>query len=384
MLTVSFTVVGGVIVWHRPTHLIGWLFYWIGLTSVLQLTFTEYGYYSLYTIPGVLPFGLAAVWLQHWMWVLFISSILIFIPLLFPDGHLLSRRWRIVAWLGFILTGAISLIIALENGPLQNFNSIPNPLAIELTRSVTDDTEGYLMIPLIVLALFSAGSTVIRYRNAARAERQQIKWLALAFILVPVGLGLTGNSDSIWVVFVGELFVALVPVLVGVGILRYQLFDIDLVFNRALVYGLLTILLGLTYFALVTLLQNLLSVVTGQRSTIAIVISTLAIAALFSPFRRRIQNLIDRRFYRRKYDGEKALASFSLTVRDEVDLENLSHALLAIVDSTMEPVKVSLWLLEGTTDDRLQTVYGWQRSAVQNRRKAVDSQRQRLAIDSES
>jgi hypothetical protein len=190
---------------------------------------------------------------------------------------------------------------------------------------------------------------VLRFRRANGIERQQIKWLAYAAVFLAIALSASFVSSYEGVAYLVIAALLCVPLAVGIAILRYRLYDIDVLINRTLVYGALTAALALVYIGSVVLLREVLAPLTGS-SEPAIVASTLAIAALFNPLRRRIQNLIDKRFYRRKYDAAKVLAAFGTTVRDETELERLTAELLRVVDETMQPEFVGLWLREPSSD----------------------------------
>jgi len=205
---------------------------------------------------------------------------------------------------------------------------------------------------LVVLVALCLAAFIARYRRGTATEREQIKWLLYAcgvFVAVFITIFVfdLGGSETIaghiWSTILG-LTVMSIPIVIAITVLRYRLWDIDLIIRRTLIYGALSLTLALVYSGSVLLLQNLFTAISGQSSTLALVISTLAIAALFSPLRRRIQHDIDRRLYRKKYDAEQTLAAFAATARDEVELENLAEALLSVIQETMQPESLSLWL----------------------------------------
>jgi len=256
----------------------------------------------------------------------------IFIPLLFPYGRLPSRRWRPVAWLA---GGGVVLNVA--------YYWLPDGLS-KIVLAVS-------FVCLFAGLLGAVASVVHRLRHARGEERQQIKWLVYAasvmFVGALGGLGSWWLSLSPWagVFWYVTLFgFAAIPIAVGAAILRYRLYDIDVIINRTLVYGSLTATLVALYFGGIVVLQRLFIVLTGQQSTLAVVASTLLIAALFTPLRRRIQGFIDRRFFRRKYDAAKTLEAFSAKLRDETDLDALNAELVGVVRETMQPAHVSMWL----------------------------------------
>ena len=350
---VSFSAVGAFIASHRPENPIGWLFLAAALFYGIQIPGEEYAVYALLTNPGSLPLGAELAWLTDWIWAPGFGIILVFLPLLFPDGHPPSRRWRRVAWLGGLSIGLIcvltSIVLWPERGPtLLQLGGYAGE--VEAWRSAVLDWVLRLGGPMLLLAgLGAVISLVVRFRRARGDVRQQIKWFASAAALTVVWLfvfqqSTRGLPEAI-VALSGLLVIASIPVATGIAILRYRLYDIDLIINRTLVYGSLTLMLALIYFGGVATTQAIFGALTGQeeQSQLAVVVSTLVIAALFNPLRRRIQSFIDRRFYRRKYDARKTLEAFSARLRDETDLDRLGDELLTVVRQTMQPEHASLW-----------------------------------------
>jgi hypothetical protein len=353
---VSFSVVGALIASHRPENPIGWLFLAAALFYGILIPGEEYAVYALLTNPGSLPLGAELAWLTDWIWAPGFGIILVFLPLLFPDGHPLSRRWRGVAWLGGLSIGLIcvltSIVLWPERGPaLLQLGSYAGE--VEEWRSAVLDWVLRIGGPMLLLAGVGAViSLVVRYRRARGDVRQQIKWFASAAALTVVWLfvfqqSTRGLPEAI-VALSGLLVIASIPIATGIAILRYRLYDIDRIINRTLVYGSLTVTLVALYFGGIVVLQRAFVLLTGQQSTLAVVASTLLIAALFTPLRRRIQSFIDRRFYRSKYDARKTLEAFSTKLRDETDLEALNNDLVGVVKETMQPAHVSLWLRPAT------------------------------------
>jgi hypothetical protein len=351
----AFPIVGALIASKRPQNPIGWICLADGLLwSLLAMT----DYYSRYGVaqPGsaTVPVAITAA-LSQWLWLPPVGLLAIYMILLFPDGKLPSRRWRPLAWLSGTLIVVGSVSILLDPGPLSGLGGVRNPFGLEGAPWVALVWPVVIvLLPLCILA--SALSLVLRFRRSRGEERQQIKWIAFAASLVGL-LFLSGIVASFipWLGYlerVLESVVALsyagVPIAVGLAVLRYRLYDIDLLINRALVYGTLTAMLALVYVGGVVGLQATLRALSGQESTLAVVASTLVIAALFSPLRRRVQAFVDRRFYRRKYDAAKTLAVFSAKLRDETDLDALSDDLVGVVRETMQPAHVSLWLRPDT------------------------------------
>ena len=311
--------------------------------------------YSLYglAVPGSVPFPVEIFALTAWMWVPAVGLLGIYLILLFPDGRLPNRKWRPLAWLCGAEMVLLSVVVFLTPGPFHDLGGARNPFGLEELPWVAD--AQWVLIPLLPLCiLVSALSLVLRYRHSGGEVRQQIKWVAfaaslmsLAFLSVVVSsLVLPEDVAPPLLQYVTILSVAGVPAAIGFAVLRYRLYDIDVVINRALVYGSLTLTLGLVYFGGVTTTQFVFRILTGQQEQpqLAVVISTLAIAALFNPLRRRVQSFIDRRFYRKKYDAAKTLETFSARLRDETDLERLGEHLTGAVGEAMQPAHISLWL----------------------------------------
>jgi hypothetical protein len=347
LVAVVFSTVGAVILPHRPNNPVGWLFCLVGLLAGARHFASEYAIYNLLAAPGSLPGGEALAWVSAWAWIPNVG-LMVFWGLLFPEGQMLSSRWRWFAWLSVLLFLVGTILEAISPGPLAGHGPIQNPVGIEGMRNVVSQVHALIWL----LVLVTAVSVLIRFRRARGVERQQLKWFTYTAAVAAGGGTLAYiGSEAIsvhWLWLMGFIlmlvgFVSL-PISMGIAILRYRLYEIDLIINRTLVYGSLTAILAFVYFGSVTLLQSLLSLLTGQGSTLAIVVSTLAIAALFNPLRRRIQGFIDRRFYRRKYDAAKTLEVFGARLRDETDLEKLCEDLGEVVDETMQPAHLSVIL----------------------------------------
>jgi hypothetical protein len=349
-LVVIDAVVGAIVASRRPENPVGWLLCLSGVAIGTSSFASQYAIYALLARPGSLPAGEAVAWIAAWVLPIIIG-LQVFYLLLFPTGRLPSRRWRWLAWLtvAFVLAGVATSALA-SDAYLGSLGPIRNPLAIEGFSSA------YKVVlyssPLLYLAIALAVFT--RLRRAVGVERQQIKWFAYAAALFAVGIILNiivlATDVPRWFELAELAFFTAVgtgvTVSIGIAILRYRLYEIDLIINRTLVYGSLTATLALVYLAGVTATQAILGVLTGQEDLpqLAIVASTLAIAALFSPLRRRIQSFIDRRFYRGKYDARKTLETFSARLRDETDLDRLGDELVGVVRETVQPAHASLWL----------------------------------------
>jgi hypothetical protein len=347
--TLVFSAVGAIVTTRRPAHPIGWLLLAVSLISALQLLSGEYAATTLVLGPGRLPYGPTAEWLSYLLQSAAVF-ILFFLLLVFPTGRLLSSRWRIVAWVGVCGFSVGLTSDALVPGPFEKDSLFDNPFGVDAAILGPLNAVG---LTLIVAALLGAVlSLIVRFVRSHGEERQQIKWFVSVAVLGFFGLFSVTVVSSLLpagaVDFLGNLLWAIVPaslpIAVGIAILRYRLYDIDILINRALVYGTLSVLLAGVYAGTIVLLQEAFRALTGQQSGLAIVVSTLVIAALFTPFRKRIQSIIDRRFYRRKYDAQKTLESFSTKLRDETDLGLLADDLVGVVRETMQPEHVSLWL----------------------------------------
>jgi MFS family permease len=345
----AFMAVGALVVAHRPGNAIGWLFSAIALLAVTGQLAGQYALYAYVTQPGSLPGGVLAAWYGSWPWWLVLALALVFTPLLFPTGRLLSRRWRPVAWLAGGATAVLTVLSSLrtELGTVGD-QVIANPIGVAAVDNPEESTVGPALILLLgVLAAAAFGSLVIRFRRSRGEERQQLKWFTYAAALVPLAVladVLPAPVDSL----AFAVPVVFLPIAAGIAILRHRLYDIDRLINRTLVYGLLTVLLGSGYAGAVLVLGPVFGGVGRDPPSWVVAGATLAVAALFQPARRRIQAVVDRRFNRRKYDAAKTVEAFTVRLRDEVDLDVLSAELLAVVDQTMEPTRVSLWLRPST------------------------------------
>ena len=355
-----FPMVGALIASRRPGNPIGWICLAAGITWMLGMVSGSYVLYGLRMVnPGSVPYPAAVGSLSEFLPP---TAILLgtFLILLFPDGRLLSSRWRPVAWLcGAVI--AINIVASIfVPGPLPEVGNVRNPFGLEGQPWLVNANEVIgLLFPLCLL--ISASSLLLRYLHAGEEVREQIKWLAFAASVVALGVsgaviqgtlfssGASGSTDPLLGNLLEDaitLSFAGVPVAIGFAVMKYRLYDIDILINRTLVYGSLTIMLATVYLGGVTATQALFEMFTAQEDLpqLAIVASTLLIAALFNPLRRRVQSFIDRRFYRNKYDARKTLERFSARLRNETDLDGLSAELVTVVRETMQPEHVSVWL----------------------------------------
>jgi hypothetical protein len=348
---VAVAPVGALVCSRRPGNPVGWIL--LGAAGPLALSglANEYGVHALYTDPGGLPGGEAAAWLSEWVYIPSLLAMPALLFLLFPNGRLPGPRWRPVAWLVVLAAAAATVDAAL--GPTLDdapFAGIANPLPFDVPDAALAPLS-WVGWPGMTLGLILAGVAMIsRLRRSRGVERQQLKWIATAAALLPLATlagvatfyaGYSGLGGAL----VTLAFVP-IPVAAGYAVLRHRLYDIDLVINRALVYGTLTAILAGAYVGLVLLLGVALAPLTNQ-SDLAIALSTLAVAALFQPVRRRVQTLVDRRFFRHKYDAARTLERFGARLRAETDLDALRAELTGVVQETMQPAHVSLWLREG-------------------------------------
>jgi hypothetical protein len=351
----AFAMVSALVVAKRPANPIGWILAAVALMVAVFPAGDSYAAYTVSTRGRPDALAVLVAWAQSWYWYLLLSLVFVYLPLLFPDGRLLSRRWLWVAvppgiaTLATVVLGALSDTLSGQNGGYK----IENPIGIEGLAPVEKlPVFGALGVLLGVGLLGAIASVAVRFRRSRGMERQQMKWF-----LYPVAF--------IWMLFLvdylpgvvgGVVFAAVVigqPVAIGIAVLRFRLYEIDILINRTLVYGSLTFALVAVYFGGVTTAQALFRAITGQaqQPQLAVVASTLVIAALFNPLRRRIQAFIDKRFYRKKYDAAKTLEAFSSKLRDETDLEALGAELVGVVRETMQPAHVSLWLRPETTSE---------------------------------
>jgi hypothetical protein len=340
----AYVTVGAVVVSRRPGNVIGWLCCGIGLAQILAGFGGSSARSVLSADPSYGPGWVVLYSLGELCWELS-WALLALLLLLFPTGRLPSRRWRPVAW----AAGAVLVLAALSSpflpGPPAD-GLRPNPIAIPALAGVLE--LAYDMAPPVLFGVILAAlvSLVVRFRRATGIERQQLKWFAYGTALLLL-LPAAGPVGAVLGDTAGELVVAVIvsalPVAIGIAVLRYRLYDLDRLVNRTVVYGLLTVLLAGVYAGLVFTLSQLLNPA-DQQSALAVAASTLVVAALFQPARRRIQGLVDRRFNRRRYDAARTVAAFSTRLRDQIELDTLSTELLAVVDETVQPVQVSLWL----------------------------------------
>jgi hypothetical protein len=356
----AFPAVGALVLSRRPGNPVGWLMLAMGPILGASGVAWEWGVYALLTNPGF-PGGVVASWIAGWVWVPGFATAATFLLLVFPDGSLPSRRWLPVAWVTGVVIGVATIGFAFAPGALEEA-----PLRIQNPYGLGEFGEVFQTMFLLapVLFLVSAASLVVRYRRSGAEQREQLKWLAYAAAVVALGFLLvflvslprlmSGFERTIptWLAVLQDivtLSAAGIPIAIGFAIHKYRLYDIDVVIKKTLVYGLLTATLVGVYAIGVIGLGATARAVTGQESnSLVVAISTLAVAALFRPVRWRIQAIIDRRFYRQRYDAVRTLEAFSARLREEIDLDSLTGELVGVVRDTMQPSRASLWL--GSTE----------------------------------
>jgi hypothetical protein len=339
---------------RRPRNPLGWIFCLIGLSYGLTVTGEAYAVYAVRTAPGALPGEGLMSWLGNWAWALGLGLLMTFALLLFPDGRLPSRNWRPVAWLS-----AVSIVLSGGLGAAWTWPQ--RSLAV-----LESEVEGLEHAPRLVHVLVQAGgplmlgcglasvvALLLRFRRSRGVERQQLKWFAFAgavtvaglvLILFPSQYGWIGPVSPLVTMPITMPILVSMPVAAGVAILKHRLYDIDRIINRTLVYGLVTAVLAGVYAAVVLIFGQMFGGIGDQPPSWVVAGATLAVAALFQPARRRIQQAVDRRFNRQRYSAAKTIEAYSARLREEVDLDTLSAELLAVVDQTMQPTAVSLWL----------------------------------------
>ena len=352
----AFATTGALIASRHPGNPVGWI---AGAAALLYVAAGVADSYINTRLEEAAAAGAslrALLALGQSLWAASLGLGATFLLLLFPDGHLPSRRWRPVAWTSGLALALVPLGSLLMPGDIQDY-PVTNPLGIRGAEPLLGTLTGVGLVLLLAGALLSMASLFFRYRRSGLLQRQQLKWLLFSVVVVAT-LILAGSliearadgSETATEIanLLSTLGLTVIPIAIGVAILRHRLYDIDLIINRALVYGALTASLLVAYVAIVFGLQQALSPFTEQ-SDVAVAASTLAVAALFRPARSRLQAFIDRRFYRRKFDAQRTLEDFGAAARTEVGLGPLSEELVGVVRQTMEPAHVSLWLRRSDT-----------------------------------
>lgn len=351
-VVVVFAAVGFAVVVKRPRNPVGWLFLVMSAAMAGATFTTEYVDRSVYagaSLPGVQ----LAAWLTSWAWTV---GPLVALPLaiiLFPNGRLPSRRWRAALVAAVAFPAVAIMATAFAAGPLigyeQQFrNPFPAPGALgELAARIATSGE-FGFVSFVVSGAVAVAVTVVRIRRADEAEHQQLKWLLYPVALFVVGIAIAFATQEPWSWSLALGSFALVPVAAGIAILRYRLYDIDVVIRRTLVYAVLVAILGFVYAGLILALQALLTPVTGGQ-TLPVAISTLFIAALFGPVRNRVRRVVDRRFYRSRYDAQRTLEAFTVLLRDEVELDAVATSLVSVAERAVRPSVATVWTRDGAS-----------------------------------
>ena len=347
----SFTVVGALIVARRAENSIGWIYCGVGLLAGTGILAQEYAEYSYVTSPGALPGAIVAAWYAAWYWFPLLGMAMVFPLLLFPTGRPLSPRWKPVVWIAGASMVATT-VLASMNPVLELQNEdflVPNPMGVSWIGNVEESALGAVLFAAILLSIVVAFvSLMVRFRRSKGTERQQLKWFTYGgalVLLLPMG-DFIPAVDWVFGDFLFGIVIGFPAITAGIAILRYRLYDIDRIINRTLVYGALTAVLSALYGLSVIGVPALVGQ-SGESSQWVVAASTLLVAALFQPLRRRIQGFIDRRFYRSRYDAIRTAEAFGNRLRDEVTLDTVSNDLIAVVRGTLRPAHTSLWLRTG-------------------------------------
>ena len=335
----SFGLVGALVTTRQAGNPIGWILWLVATLVAIAFGGSDYAGYSAEHLGGALPGTVLIAWLSSWLFIVPIGLALIFVPLLFPNGHLPSSAWRPVAWFGAVaIVGAA--LVAFRPGPLSNVEAIQNPFGVSGLVPIIDAIgfpPGALLGPAILMAL---ASTVVRFRHGGPIERRQLKWFSAVVLLTFIVFAFAPDQVS----FFGF---ALLPIGIGIAVLRYRLYEIDRIISRTVSYAVVTAVLGAVFVGAVLVLQAVLAPFTGS-NTLAVAGSTLMVAALFQPVRRRIQAATDRRFNRSRYDAQQTAEAFAGRIRDEVDLGRLNSEVARTVGQTVQPTRVAVWLRKTT------------------------------------
>ncbi len=351
----TMATVGALVVSRQPRNLIGWIFCMMALAIAISGITEDYAEYSF--THQSLPATTWILWVSSWVATPIVIMGISFWLLLFPSGRLLSPRWRWIAWLNAAVIATSVLRGAIGTETVSDDPAVQNPVDIPAVVHFFNWSGAFLLFLAPTAIMFiSLLSLIIRFRRSTGVERQQMKWFTYAVVMLVAAVVLAASAAALdpddqggWIGAVGwitTLLIAMIgiPVSVGIAILRYNLYDIDRLINRTLVYATLTASLLATYLGISVVLGGVTRAITGQTSDLVIAASTLAVAALFRPVRRRIQRTVDRRFYRQKYDARQVLQAFSVTAREAVQLDQLTSSLTDVVATTVQPAHVSIWL----------------------------------------
>src|SRR3954447_1827146 len=345
-LGVSFAIIGGLIASRRADNRIGWVYLVIALSQSVDFFAGLASYYGLILSPDPLPLAGVLNWIALWAWAPGFVMLATFAILLFPDGRLVSRRWRAVAWLAVGILVLLMVPIAVASWPLRDLGalrSFDGDLSPAMAVARQLQTVGILLIPLA--ALLSVLSMVIRFRRSTGRERAQLKWFTWAALVEIVYVVSTGFvTTSPWVGLVAAILIgSLLPIATGIAILRYRLYEIDRIISRTLSYAIVTGLLGAVFVAVILVLQTALAGAVGQGG-IPVAVSTLAVFALFQPVLRRVRRTVDRRFDRARYDADHTAAQFGERLRWETHMDRVTSDLRDTVEHAVAPASLAIWL----------------------------------------
>jgi hypothetical protein len=353
VLLLPLLTVGALIVAKRPGNQMGWVV--LAVACAWYLIPSDEGYTDFTAQVAAAPDSGWRVWISYWASGLAVFGTFVFLPLLFPDGHLPSARWRPAGWLAAVALLAWTMHDAFGAETASDI-AVPGAVKSERLADILGTIEPLTTLLTAGVVLASAASILIRFRTARGVERQQLKWFAYVasvvaafFLLAGVTATLSSAQESGMlgaIGWIGGIFGGVVglPVAIGIAVLRHRLYDIDRLINRTIVFAALSATLLLTYLALVLGLGGAVRDLTGDDSSLVTAASTLVVAALFRPLRGRIQRVVDHRFNRARYDAALTLEAFTARLRDELDLATLSVELQSVVRQTMQPTQVSIWL----------------------------------------
>ena len=349
-LATPITATAGLLIARRQAHNpIGWILLIGALSLGYQGFVQEYALRALVIAPGSLPGAAALAWVGSWSFALFAGPMLTLVPQLFPTGRPLTRRWVPLVWCGCSFIPLAFVLFGLRPGPTENAVFMDNPLGLRgAPEDVRAFVEPFLGAFMALTVLASGAALVTRFRRSVGVEREQLKWVTSSAVFCALAFaGMIASSTSKPSQVLMIIAFMTMPVAIGVAITRYHLYDIDVLINRALVYGSTTAAIGIAFFAGIVVLQSILRPLTGG-SEVAVAVSTLVSIALAQPLRRRMQGVVDRRFYRSRYDAVRTLDAFSDRLREEVDLDAVRADLLRAVGDTVQPAHASVWLREPT------------------------------------
>jgi len=341
LFAVPFTTIGAIIVARRP-NVVGWILVAVGALSGLQAFAEEYGIYGIIARPDGLPGAIWFAWLSSWIWVFVVGTVAIHLVLFYPDGRLPSPAWWPLAVAGALAMCGVATGLALAPGPLNNAPYVDNPIGLVPLGSASVVAGVFAVVA--ALAAATTASAFYRFRRAVGIERQQLKWLAYfaALLAIAVLVGSVGQAYKPAQLFLIAAATA-VPFAIGLAVMRYRLYEIDVIIRRTLIYGVLSATLVGVYVAAVLALQYALSPFTTGNALV-VAGSTLVAVALFQPLRERIRRAVDQRFYRSRYDAQATIDAFAVRLRNEIDLDALASELLDVVSDTVRPAWARLWL----------------------------------------